>query len=111
MPHQDPGVPLVGHALACQTKRIYTPATCKSCTQGTIRFMKKVRWGVLGVANIAVKKVIPAMQHGEYCEVTGIASRDLARAETAARELGVPKAYRSLQGRGAASGERGVVKT
>jgi len=59
--------------------------------------MKKVRWGVLGVANIAVKKVIPAMQHGGYCEVTGIASRDLARAEKAARELGVPKAYGSYE--------------
>jgi predicted dehydrogenase len=56
-----------------------------------------VRWGVLGVANIAVKKVIPAMQRGEYCEVTGIASRELARAEQAARELGVPKAYGSYE--------------
>jgi hypothetical protein len=26
---------------------------------------KKVEWGVLGVADIAVKRVIPAMQHGE----------------------------------------------
>ena len=59
--------------------------------------MKKVRWGVLGVANIAVKKVIPAMQLGENCEVTGIASRELARAEKAARELGVPKAYGSYE--------------
>jgi predicted dehydrogenase len=36
----------------------------------------KVRWGVLGVANIAVQKVIPAMQKGEWSEVTAIASRD-----------------------------------
>src|SRR5208337_1700870 len=59
--------------------------------------MKKVRWGVLGVANIAVRKVIPAMQGGEYCEVVGIASRELKRAETAARELGIPKAYGSYE--------------
>jgi hypothetical protein len=26
----------------------------------------KVRWGVLGVAKIAVTKVIPAMQKGEW---------------------------------------------
>src|SRR5208337_1076400 len=62
-----------------------------------IKGMKKVRWGVLGVANIAVKKVIPAMQHGELSEVTGIASRDLARAQHAARELGIPKAYGSYE--------------
>jgi hypothetical protein len=30
---------------------------------------RKVQWGVLGAANITVKKVIPAMQHGEWCAV------------------------------------------
>ena len=59
--------------------------------------MKKVRWGVLGVANIAVRKVIPAMQHGENCEMAGIASRELVRAEKAARELGIAKAYGSYE--------------
>ena len=58
-----------------------------------MRFMKKVRWGVLGVARIAVNRVIPAMQAGEYSEVTAIASRDRQRAETAANELNIPKAY------------------
>ena len=47
--------------------------------------MKKVSWGVLGVAKIATQKVIPAMQRGEWSEVRAIASRDLARAEAAAR--------------------------
>ena len=41
--------------------------------------MKKVRWGVLGVAKIAVTRVIPAMQAGECSEVVGIASRDRAQ--------------------------------
>src|ERR1035437_4684986 len=59
--------------------------------------MKKVRWGVLGVANIAVKRVIPAMQAGECSEIVGIASRDRARAEGAARDLGIPKAYGSYE--------------
>ena len=57
--------------------------------------MKKVRWGVLGVARIAVNRVIPAMQQGECCEVLGIASRDRTRAQEAARQLGIPKAYGS----------------
>lgn len=59
--------------------------------------MQKVRWGVLGVARIAVNRVIPAMQRGEWSEIAGIASRDRARAEEAARSLGIPKAYGSYQ--------------
>jgi predicted dehydrogenase len=59
--------------------------------------MKKVRWGVLGVANIAVRRVIPAMQAGEWCEIAGIASRDGERARAAARELGIPKWYGSYE--------------
>jgi predicted dehydrogenase len=58
---------------------------------------KKVRWGVLGVASIAVRRAIPGMQHGEWSEVTAIASRDLDKAQEAARKLGVPKAYGSYE--------------
>jgi len=57
--------------------------------------MTKLRWGVLGVANIAVQKIIPAMQRGERCEITAIASRDLAKAQQAARKLAIPKSYGS----------------
>lgn len=58
---------------------------------------KKVRWGVLGVAGTAVKKVIPAMQKGKWTEVTAIASRDLRKAKHAARSLGIAKAYGSYE--------------
>jgi len=58
---------------------------------------RKVKWGVLGVANIAVKKVIPGMQQGEWSEITGIASRDLKKAQEAARSLGIAKAYGSYE--------------
>jgi predicted dehydrogenase len=51
--------------------------------------LRKVKWGVLGVANIAVEKVIPAMQRGEASEIAAIASRDLARAREAAERLGI----------------------
>ena len=57
--------------------------------------MPKLRWGVLGVAGIAVDRVIPAMQQGELSEITAIASRDLAKAQKAASRLGIPKAYGS----------------
>jgi predicted dehydrogenase len=58
---------------------------------------RKVRWGVLGVAKIAVKKVIPAMQRGQWSEVTAIASRDLSKARGAADELGIAAAYGSYE--------------
>jgi predicted dehydrogenase len=59
--------------------------------------MKKVKWGVLGAASIAVRKVIPGMQKGAYSEIAAIASRDIKRAEEAAGKLGIPKAYGSYE--------------
>jgi predicted dehydrogenase len=56
---------------------------------------RKVSWGVLGAAGIALKKVIPAMQHSEWTEVSALASRDGAKARRAAEELGITKAYGS----------------
>jgi predicted dehydrogenase len=58
---------------------------------------KKVDWGVLGVADIAVKRVIPAMQRGEWSQVVAIASRDLKKAQQAAEQLGIRKAYGSYE--------------
>lgn len=58
---------------------------------------RPVRWGVLGAANIAVNKVIPAMQLGTHTPVVAIASRDRKRAEDAARRLGIPRAYGSYE--------------
>ncbi len=59
--------------------------------------MRKLKWGVLGVANIAVEKVIPAMQRAERCDIVAIASRDEARAKAAAARLGIPRAYGSYE--------------
>ena len=59
--------------------------------------MAKVNWGVLGVAKIATEKAIPAMQRGEVSRVHAIASRDLKRAEGAAKALGIPRAYGSYE--------------
>jgi len=54
-----------------------------------------LRWGVLGVADIAVKLVIPAMQQSRTARVEAIASRTHAKAEAAARSLGIARAYGS----------------
>ena len=59
--------------------------------------MRKVKWGVLGVANIATEKVIPAMQRGEVSEIAAIASRDGGKARAAAARLGIPRAYGSYE--------------
>lgn len=58
---------------------------------------QKIRWGVLSTANIGLKKVLPAMQRGQYSTVTAIASRDLAKAKQAAAGLGIPTAYGSYE--------------
>ena len=59
--------------------------------------MRKVKWGILGAAKIARQRVIPAMQKGDLCEVTAIASRDPDKAQAAADELDIPKAYGSYE--------------
>jgi predicted dehydrogenase len=57
----------------------------------------KIRWGVLSTARIGVAKVIPAMQRGELCDVVAIASRTEAKAQAAARSLGIPQAFGSYE--------------
>ena len=57
----------------------------------------KLRWGVLSTADIGLRKVIPAMQRGQYTSVVAIASRDLAKAQEAATALGIPTAYGSYE--------------
>lgn len=59
--------------------------------------MKPVRWGVLGVAKIATRKVIPAMQKSGLSPVVAVASRDFAKAQAAAEELDIQKAYGSYE--------------
>jgi predicted dehydrogenase len=58
---------------------------------------KKVQWGVLGAASIAVRKVIPGMQKGDWSKVAAIASRDIAKARTAAEDLEIGKFYGSYE--------------
>ncbi len=56
-----------------------------------------VRWGVLGSADIAVKKVIPAMKAATLCDVVAIASRSADRARATADDLGIPNSYGGYQ--------------
>ena len=42
--------------------------------------MEKVKWGVLGTANIAKGCTIPGMQQVDTCELYAIAGRDINKA-------------------------------
>jgi predicted dehydrogenase len=55
--------------------------------------MDLIRFGVLGVAKIAVEKVVPAMQQGQFTRVTAIASRSIEKARDAASRLDIEKAH------------------
>ena len=57
----------------------------------------KVRWGVMGSAKIALKKVIPSMSYCKYAVVEAIASRNEELAISAAEDLEIPKAYGSYE--------------
>src|SRR4030095_3536154 len=55
--------------------------------------MGKLRWGVLGTSNFARNKILPALQNCERTQVTAIASRDFAKAQTVAMQFGIEKAH------------------
>ncbi len=57
-----------------------------------------LRWGVLGAADIAVHKVIPAINASREGRVDAIASRTEDRARSAAGALGIPRWFGSYQG-------------
>jgi predicted dehydrogenase len=57
----------------------------------------KIRWGILGTANIARKQLIPAIQASNNGEVVAVGSRNLASAQVYAKELGIPHAYGSYE--------------
>lgn len=54
-----------------------------------------VRWGVLGGANIALERTIPAIAQTGIAQCVAIASRDRTRAQAIAADLGISSAYGS----------------
>lgn len=57
----------------------------------------KMRWGILGCAQIALNAVIPAIQAVKEAEVVAIASRQIEKAQTIAEQFGIAKAYGSYE--------------
>ncbi|SHJ29927.1 Gfo/Idh/MocA family protein [Pseudozobellia thermophila] len=58
---------------------------------------KKIRWGILGTATIAMQEVIPALVKSRFGQVLAIASRDGEKAQRAAAQFGIKKHYGSYQ--------------
>jgi predicted dehydrogenase len=56
-----------------------------------------VRWGVIGASRFALNTSLPGMKKGSLTQLCAIASRDLAKAQAAARALGIPRAYGSYE--------------
>ena len=59
--------------------------------------MEKVKWGVLGTANIARWCTIPGMKQAKNCELYAIAGRNPEKAESFKNEFGFEKAYGSYE--------------
>ncbi len=57
--------------------------------------MEKVKWGVLGTADIARGQTIPGMMLAEHCERYAIAGRRIEKAKSYQEEFGFQKAYGS----------------
>ncbi|GIP34795.1 Gfo/Idh/MocA family protein [Paenibacillus sp. J2TS4] len=58
---------------------------------------RKLQWGIMGCAGIAIRSVIPGIQTSARGEVAAIASRDEAKARETADKLGIAKAYGSYE--------------
>jgi predicted dehydrogenase len=53
----------------------------------------KVKWGILGAASIAKRRVLPAMRNCLNAEVIAVASRSLDKAREMATQFSIPKVY------------------
>lgn len=58
--------------------------------------MDKLRWGLLSIARIN-RAVVPPIQSSHRSELSGVASRDLAKAQAYAHQWGIPRAYESYE--------------
>jgi predicted dehydrogenase len=59
--------------------------------------MRKVNWGVLGTANIALTQTIPAMLEADNCNLYGIAGRNKDKVDEFKEKFGFENVYYSLE--------------
>lgn len=56
---------------------------------------RRLRWGILGAAHIAARRLLPAFAHSRTSTVMAIASRDARRAREVAAQFGIPRVHES----------------
>ena len=59
--------------------------------------MKKINWGVIGTASIAMGQTIPGMQEAQNCNLYAIAGRSMERAKAYQERFGFQVAYDSYE--------------
>ncbi len=59
--------------------------------------MRKIKWGVVGTADIAHGATIPGMKKAENCELYAVAGRSMAKAALFRDEFGFQKAYEGYE--------------
>jgi hypothetical protein len=69
---------------------------CKSNLRGKRFMAKKLRWGILGVANIN-NRILPSFLRARNAELRAIASRSVDKARAAAKAAGIPVAHGSYE--------------
>jgi len=57
----------------------------------------RLRWGILGAASIAIRRLIPAIARSQTGALAAIASRDEKKAAQFSRQFGIPRAYGSYE--------------
>ena len=55
--------------------------------------MQKIRWGVIGCGDISRKRVVPAINDLDNCELTAVSRKDSSLLESFAREFGAKRWY------------------
>lgn len=58
---------------------------------------EKLRWGIMGCAQIATGSVMPAIQESETGVIRAVASRGLTKSSSVAAEFGIEQAYGSYE--------------
>ncbi|MCW5850359.1 MAG: Gfo/Idh/MocA family oxidoreductase [Anaerolineae bacterium] len=56
---------------------------------------RRLRWGIVGMANIALKAVLPAIQASRNGEILALSSRGFGKADAPAEQFNVPRVYGS----------------
>ena len=56
---------------------------------------RRLRWGIVGVANIALKAVMPAIQASRNGELVALSSRGFGKADAPAEQFNIPRVYGS----------------